>query len=108
MKTSVKTSIIPYKNFILVRKEVITATVSGFLLSEASQQAASFGEVIGSGKELAGDIKFGDKLMFTDYSGFELNDKTIKELGSDELKDGYTYHLINEDDVLMVVRSARG
>lgn len=109
MKTSNKVSIAPYRNYLLVRKKITSVTASGLLLSDESAQVGSFGEVIGAGQEIKGDIRAGDRLMFTEYNAFELTDKAIDELlqgDNAEFETGYQYHLINEEDILLVVRNA--
>ena len=95
-----KTEIHPLNDKILVeRHEAESASAGGILLPDAAREKPRHGKVLrtGTGKALEGgkraafQVKVGDKVLFSSYSGSEI---TV---------DGKEYLIMTEDDVLAVV-----
>ena len=89
----------PLRDKIVVKvKEVEEKTSEGIILASSQKEAPSEGVVIavGTGKLKKGDrvaleVKVGDNIVFSKYSGTEL-----KHEGAD-------YLILREDDVLVVI-----
>ncbi|MSR79805.1 MAG: co-chaperone GroES [Gemmataceae bacterium] len=95
-----KTEIHPLNDKILVeRHEAESASAGGILLPDAAREKPRQGKVLrtGTGKALEGgkraafQVKVGDKVLFSSYSGSEI---TV---------DGKEYLIMTEEDVLAVV-----
>lgn len=89
----------PLGDRIVIRREEIKTTKGGIILPEAAQEKPREGEVVavgagkvdGKGKAHPMNLKVGDKILFSSYSGIEY--KTNDE----------EYLILSEEDVLAVL-----
>lgn len=89
----------PLSNRIVVKRQEAKATKGGILLPEAAQEKPRQGTVVAvgpgktddKGKNLPIDVKVGDEILFSSYSGTE-----YKENETD-------YLILSEEDVLAVL-----
>ncbi len=97
--TSVKETLLPLENRVLVKRTELTQSKGKILLPPSSQEKPKEGTVIAVGPGKYNDegrlhpltVKVGDKVLFTTYSGTEIT------LNDEE------YLIIKEDDLLAVV-----
>ncbi|MFO0849439.1 MAG: co-chaperone GroES [Gemmataceae bacterium] len=92
--------IVPLNDKIVVeRLEADDKTAGGIILPDTAKEkpkqgkvlAVGEGKLLDSGKRSAFQVKVGDRVLFTSYSGNEVN------------VDGKDYLVMTEDDVLAVV-----
>jgi chaperonin GroES len=92
--------IVPLNDKIVVeRLEADDKTAGGIILPDTAKEkpkqgkvlAVGDGKLLDSGKRSAFQVKVGDRVLFTSYSGNEVN------------VDGKDYLVMTEDDVLAVV-----
>ncbi len=92
----------PLGNRILVRRSKAQATKGGILLPDSAQEKPKEGEVIAVGPGKIGEqgklevpqIKVGEKVLFSSYSGTE-----VKDISEDDEE----FLILSEDDVLGVL-----
>ncbi len=92
--------IVPLNDKILVeRMEADDKTAGGIILPDAAKEkpkqgkilALGEGKALDNGKRAAFQVKVGDRVLFSSYSGNEVN------------HDGKEYLIMTEDDILAVV-----
>ena len=83
---------------VLKPTEIEETTKSGFILTSASQEKPQFSEVVAvgpgglvDGKEVTMQVKVGDKVLLSKYSGTEVK------------VDGKEYTIIRQSDILAIV-----
>jgi chaperonin GroES len=89
----------PLGNRIVVKRQEAKTTKGGILLPETAQEKPRQGKVVAvgpgkvdeKGKNLALDVKVGDEILFSSYSGTEYK------------SDDVDYLILSEDDVLAVL-----
>lgn len=90
----------PLGNKIVVQRKEATATKGGILLPESAKEKPRQGTVVAvgpgktdeKGKVLVLDVKVGDEVLFSSYSGTEYK------------ADEQEYLILSEDDVLAIVK----
>ena len=87
-----------FDKVVLKATEVEETTQSGFILTSASQEKPQFSEVVAvgpggmvDGKEVAMQVKVGDK------------DITVKYSGSEVKIDGEEYTIVRQNEILAIV-----
>ncbi len=89
----------PLGNRIVIRRQEAQSTKGGILLPETAQEKPKQGTVVAvgpgkcddDGKVVALDVKVGDQILFSSYSGTEYK------------ADDVDYLILSEDDVLAVL-----
>lgn len=98
----------PLGNRILIQRSKPQATKGGILLPDTAQEKPKEGVVIAvgpgktddNGKKEALNVKVGDRVLFSSYSGTEVKNIPLKNNTKDEESE---YLIMSEDDILGIL-----